>query len=158
MKKCQRNIPTPTAHQYSRHSSTLSKAVHTVRGATRQAPEFHAPRKLNSIVIHHISYNITRTIFHTNYFKLLQTTIDTATNIQIAKQEEPPQGPTFVGTGSGAPEVPELPSARGYNWATRPQGDINSGDWPSRMGVGSKASDLTLENLIAMKSQTRVTC
>jgi len=51
-----------------------------------------------------------------------------------------------VGTGSGAPEVPELPSARGYNWATRPQGDINSGDWPSRLGVGRKASDLTLEN------------
>jgi hypothetical protein len=25
------------------------------------------------------------------------------------------QGPTFVGTGSGAPEVPELPSAWVYN-------------------------------------------
>jgi uncharacterized protein (DUF2235 family) len=50
-----------------------------------------------------------------------------------------PQGPTFVGTGSGTPEVPELPSA----W---PQGDINSGDWLSRLGVGRKASSLTLEN------------
>jgi hypothetical protein len=44
------------------------------------------------------------------------------------------QGPTFVGTGSGAPEVPELPSAWVYNWATRPQGGINSGDCPSRLG------------------------
>jgi hypothetical protein len=26
----------------------------------------------------------------------------------------PPQGPTFVGTRSGAPEVPELPSALGW--------------------------------------------
>jgi hypothetical protein len=51
-----------------------------------------------------------------------------------------------VGTGSGAPEVPELPTAWGYNWATLPQGDINSGDWPSRLGVGRKASDLILEN------------
>jgi hypothetical protein len=34
----------------------------------------------------------------------------------------------IVGTGSGAPEVPELPSAWGYSWATRRQGDINSGD------------------------------
>jgi hypothetical protein len=57
-----------------------------------------------------------------------------------------PQGPTFVGTGSGAPEIPELPSAWGYTWATWPQGDINSGDWPSRLGVGHKASNLTLEN------------
>jgi hypothetical protein len=40
----------------------------------------------------------------------------------------PPQGPTFVGTGIGGPEVPELPSAWGYNWATRPQGDVNSGE------------------------------
>jgi hypothetical protein len=59
---------------------------------------------------------------------------------------EPPQGPTFVGMRSGAPEVPELPSSWGYNWATWPQGDINSGDWPSRLGVGRKASNLILEN------------
>jgi hypothetical protein len=51
-----------------------------------------------------------------------------------------------MGMGSGAPEVPELPSAWGYNWANRPQGDINSGEWSSRLGVGRKASDLTLEN------------
>jgi len=47
--------------------------------------------------------------------------------------------------GSGTPEVPELPSAWGYNWATQPQRDIISGDWPSRLGVGRKASDLTVE-------------
>jgi hypothetical protein len=57
-----------------------------------------------------------------------------------------PQGPTFVGTGSGAPEIPELPSSRVCRRVTRPQGDINSGDWPSRLGVGGKARDLTLEN------------
>jgi hypothetical protein len=51
-----------------------------------------------------------------------------------------PQGSTFVGTGSGAPEVPELPSARGYSRATQPQGDINSGDWSSRLGVGRRAN------------------
>jgi hypothetical protein len=61
-------------------------------------------------------------------------------------QESSPQGPTFVGTGSGAPKVPELHSAQGYNWATRPQGDINYGYWPSRFRVGHKASDLILEN------------
>jgi hypothetical protein len=52
-----------------------------------------------------------------------------------------------VGTGSGAPEVPELPSAWGYRWASRPHGYINSGDWSSSLGVGRKASDLTLENI-----------
>jgi hypothetical protein len=51
-----------------------------------------------------------------------------------------------VGTGSSPPEVPELPSAWEYNRATRPQGDLNSGDWPSRLGVGCKTSDITLEN------------
>jgi hypothetical protein len=58
----------------------------------------------------------------------------------------PPQGTTFVGMGSGAAKVPELSSAWGYNWATQLQADINSGDWPSRLGVGCKASDPTLEN------------
>jgi hypothetical protein len=51
-----------------------------------------------------------------------------------------------VGTGSGTPEVPELPSAWRYYWANRPQRDIKFGDWPSRLGVGRKANDLTLEN------------
>jgi hypothetical protein len=55
---------------------------------------------------------------------------------------------TFVGMGSWTPKVPELPRAWGYNWATRPQGDINSGNWPSSLGVGYKARDLTLENLL----------
>jgi hypothetical protein len=60
-----------------------------------------------------------------------------------------------VGTGSVAPEVPELPSAWGYSWATRPNGDINSGDWSSRLGVGRKASDLTLENISCCKVSNR---
>jgi hypothetical protein len=50
-----------------------------------------------------------------------------------------------VGMGSGIPEVPELLSDWRYNWATRLQGDINSGDWPSRFGGGGvwhKTSDL----------------
>jgi hypothetical protein len=51
-----------------------------------------------------------------------------------------------VRTGRGAPEVPEIPNASGYDWAIRPQGDINSGDWPSKLAVRRKASDLTLEN------------
>jgi hypothetical protein len=54
--------------------------------------------------------------------------------------------PIFVGRGSGAPEVRELPSAWGCDWAVRPQGVINSGDWPSRLGVGCMANVLTLEN------------
>jgi hypothetical protein len=33
-----------------------------------------------------------------------------------------PQGSTFVGTGSGVPEVPELPSARGCSRVIRLQG------------------------------------
>jgi hypothetical protein len=65
----------------------------------------------------------------------------------FVKETLTPQGPTFVRTGSVTPEVPELPSAYGYNWATRSQGDINSGDWPSRLEVGRKARDLTLENI-----------
>jgi hypothetical protein len=53
--------------------------------------------------------------------------------------------------GSDTPEVPELPSAWGYNWATPHQGEINSVDWPSRLGVGHKASNLTLENIYHYK-------
>jgi hypothetical protein len=37
-----------------------------------------------------------------------------------------PQGPTIVGTGNGTPEVPELPSAWGYNWCTLSPGVINT--------------------------------
>jgi hypothetical protein len=37
-----------------------------------------------------------------------------------------PQGPTIVGTGNGTPEVPELPSARGYSWANLSLGVINT--------------------------------
>jgi hypothetical protein len=38
---------------------------------------------------------------------------------------QPPQGPTIVGTGNGTPEVPELPNAWGYSWATLSPGVIN---------------------------------
>jgi hypothetical protein len=79
----------------------------------------------------------------------------TVRNLTQSKYHQYTEGPTFVGTGSVTPEVPELPSAWGYNWATWPQGDTDSGEWPSRLGVGRKASDLTLEKLIATKSQTR---
>jgi hypothetical protein len=37
-----------------------------------------------------------------------------------------PQGPTTVGTGNDTPEVPELPSAWGYSWATLSPGVINT--------------------------------
>jgi hypothetical protein len=37
-----------------------------------------------------------------------------------------PQGSTIVGTGNGTPEVPELPSAWGYSWATLSLGVINT--------------------------------
>jgi hypothetical protein len=37
-----------------------------------------------------------------------------------------PQGPKIVGTGNGTPEVPELPSAWGYSWATLSPGVINT--------------------------------
>jgi hypothetical protein len=36
------------------------------------------------------------------------------------------QGPTIVGTGNGTPEVPELPNAWGYSWATLSPGVINT--------------------------------
>jgi hypothetical protein len=37
-----------------------------------------------------------------------------------------PQGPTIVGTGNGTLEVPELPSAWVYSWATLSPGVINT--------------------------------
>jgi hypothetical protein len=55
----------------------------------------------------------------------------------------PPQGPTIVGTGSGTPEVPELPSARGYSWATLSPGVINIETWSYRLGVGRGANNPT---------------
>jgi hypothetical protein len=60
-----------------------------------------------------------------------------------------------VGTVSGDPEVHELPTACGYSWATRPQGDLNSGDWSSKLGVGRKASYLTLENISCCEVSNR---
>jgi hypothetical protein len=54
------------------------------------------------------------------------------------------QGLIFVSTGSGTPEVPKLPSAWGYNWATLPPGDINTGVHPSRLRVGRGADNPTL--------------
>jgi hypothetical protein len=54
-----------------------------------------------------------------------------------------PQGPTIVGMGNGTPEVPELPSARGYSCATLSPGVINTKTWPSRFGVGRGANKPT---------------
>jgi hypothetical protein len=48
------------------------------------------------------------------------------------------------------------PVPGGITGLLSPQGDINSGDWPSRLGIGRNASDLTLEKLTATKSQTRI--
>jgi hypothetical protein len=45
-----------------------------------------------------------------------------------------PQEPTFAGTGNGTPEVPELPSAWGYNWATQPPGGYKF--WGLALQVG----------------------
>jgi hypothetical protein len=42
----------------------------------------------------------------------------------------------------------------GYNWATQPQGYVNSGDWPSRLGVGLRPVTLPWKTHLAMKSQT----
>jgi hypothetical protein len=53
------------------------------------------------------------------------------------------QGPTLVGTGSGTPEVPELPCAWGYSWATLSPGVINTETWSSRLGVGRGANNPT---------------
>jgi hypothetical protein len=39
-----------------------------------------------------------------------------------------PQGPTIAGTGNGTPEVPELPSAWGYTWATLSSGGYKYGE------------------------------
>jgi hypothetical protein len=47
----------------------------------------------------------------------------------------------IVGTGSGTPEVPELPSARKYSWATLSLGIINTETWSSRLGVGRGANN-----------------
>jgi hypothetical protein len=51
--------------------------------------------------------------------------------------------PTIVGTGSGTPEVPELPSARGYGWTTLSPGVINTEIWSSRLGVGRGTNNPT---------------
>jgi hypothetical protein len=54
-----------------------------------------------------------------------------------------PQGLTVVGTGSGTPEVPELPSAQGKSWATLSPGVINTETLSSRLGVGRGANKPT---------------
>jgi hypothetical protein len=46
------------------------------------------------------------------------------------------------------------PGAWGYDWATQSLGDINTGTWSSRLGVGRKAGDLALcEKKICHKIQ-----
>jgi hypothetical protein len=42
----------------------------------------------------------------------------TCSSAELKQRSRSPQGPTIVGTGNGTPEVPELPSAWGYSWAT----------------------------------------
>jgi hypothetical protein len=48
------------------------------------------------------------------------------TRLLIMKSFGSHQGPTIVGSGNGTPEVPELPSAWGYSWATLSPGVINT--------------------------------
>jgi hypothetical protein len=48
-----------------------------------------------------------------------------------------------MGTGSGTPKVPELPSAQEYSWATLSSGVINTETWSSRLGVGRGANSAT---------------
>jgi hypothetical protein len=45
------------------------------------------------------------------------------------------------------------PDVWGYNWATLSLGDINTGTWSSRLGVGHKADDLSLQKYISGKSK-----
>jgi hypothetical protein len=47
--------------------------------------------------------------------------------------------------GSSTPEVPELPSARGYNWVTLSLADINTEDWSSKLGVGTRFITLSIK-------------
>jgi len=68
----------------------------------------------------------------------------------------PPQGPTFWVRQVAFPRYLSCPVPGGITGLLSPQGDINSGDWPSRLGIGRNASDLTLEKLTATKSQTRI--
>jgi hypothetical protein len=41
-----------------------------------------------------------------------------------------------VGTGNGDPKVPELPSVRGYSWATLTPGGINTRPGLTGWGLG----------------------
>jgi hypothetical protein len=36
------------------------------------------------------------------------------------------------------------PSAWGYNWATLSLGEMNTGTWPSKLGVGLETDELAL--------------
>jgi hypothetical protein len=65
------------------------------------------------------------------------------TTIKERYRDAAPQGPTIVCTGSGTPEAPELPSARGCSWATLSPGIINTETWSSRLGVGRGANNPT---------------
>jgi hypothetical protein len=66
-----------------------------------------------------------------------------------------PQGPTIVGTGSGTPEVPEIPNARRYSWATLSPGVINAETWFSRLGVGRGANNPTPYKTAVTEPQER---
>jgi hypothetical protein len=45
------------------------------------------------------------------------------------------------------------PGTWGYEWATMSLGEINIEIWPSRLGVGYKADDLTVKKNNVLKSK-----
>jgi hypothetical protein len=63
-----------------------------------------------------------------------------------------------VGTGSGAPEVPELPSAWDITGLTGPKGIYILGTGSPGWGLGIRPETLLWKTSLATKSQTRVTC
>jgi hypothetical protein len=58
-----------------------------------------------------------------------------------------------VGTGNGDPEVPELPSVRGYTWAALSTGAVNSETWSSRLGVGPEDNNPTPKEMLRNQKQ-----
>jgi hypothetical protein len=54
-----------------------------------------------------------------------------------------PSGAHNSGYGDSSPEVPELPSARGYSWATLSPGIIYTETWSYRLGVGRGTNNPT---------------
>jgi hypothetical protein len=65
---------------------------------------------------------------YVNHYYSRSTNWKVQIHIRICSPYGPLRGPIYVGTESGFPEVHKLPFGQGYNWVTRPQRDINSGD------------------------------